>query len=77
MHGLKSAILAIFHKSANWLDWPCPVSAALQTRPQDLFSPLYVNIHSFFLNMKPLSGVAPGRLVIWSFRSRSKQCDKD
>ena len=30
MHGLKSAILAIFQKSADWLDWPCPVSAALQ-----------------------------------------------
>ena len=27
MHGLKSAILAIFQKLA---DWPCPVSAALQ-----------------------------------------------
>ena len=24
IHGLKSAILAIFQKSANWLDWPCP-----------------------------------------------------
>jgi hypothetical protein len=30
MHGLKSAILAIFQKSADWLDWPCPVSAALK-----------------------------------------------
>ena len=29
MHGLKRAILAIFQKSADWLDWPCPVSAAL------------------------------------------------
>ena len=27
MHGLKSAIFAIFHKSADWLDWPCPVIA--------------------------------------------------
>ena len=26
MHGLKSAILAIFQKSADWLDWPCPSS---------------------------------------------------
>jgi hypothetical protein len=27
MHGLKSAILAIFQKG---LGWPCPVSAALK-----------------------------------------------
>ena len=32
MHGLKSAILAFFQKSADWLDWPCPVSAALHFR---------------------------------------------
>jgi hypothetical protein len=24
MHVLKSAILAIFQKVADWLDWPCP-----------------------------------------------------
>ena len=48
MHGLKSAILAIFQKSANWLDWPCPVSAALQNRSQDLFSLLYFDFHLFF-----------------------------
>jgi hypothetical protein len=29
MHGLKSTILAIFQKSADWLDWVCPVSAPL------------------------------------------------
>ena len=28
MHWLKCAILAIFPKLANWLDWPYPVSAA-------------------------------------------------
>ena len=33
MHGLKSAILAIFQKWADWLDWPCPVSGALHFRP--------------------------------------------
>ena len=33
MHSLKSAILAIFQKLADWLDWPCPVSAALHFRP--------------------------------------------
>ena len=47
MHGLKSGILAIFQKSANWLDWPCPVSAALQNRPQDLFFLYYIFIYSF------------------------------
>ena len=25
MNGLESAILAIFQKSAEWLDWPCPL----------------------------------------------------
>jgi hypothetical protein len=48
MHGLKKAILAIFQKSANWLDWPCPVGAALQNRPQDILSFFYFNFHSFF-----------------------------
>ena len=49
---------SIFHKSANWLDWPCPVSAVLQNRPHDLF------FSFIFLNMKPLSEVAPILLVI-------------
>ena len=48
MHGLKSAILAIFQKSADWLDWPCPVSAALQNGSQDFFSLLYFNFNLFF-----------------------------
>ena len=30
MHELKSAILDIFQKLADWLDWPCPVGAALK-----------------------------------------------
>ena len=32
MRGLKSAILAIFHKWANWLDWPSPVGAKIKIR---------------------------------------------
>ena len=44
MHGLKSAILAIFQKSADWLDWPCPVSPAFQNGSRDLFSCLYKTI---------------------------------
>ena len=27
MHGLKSAILAVSQKLADWLDWPCPVKS--------------------------------------------------
>ena len=63
MHWLKSAILAIFQKSADWLDWPCPVSAALQNGSQDIFFLFYIYIY-FFLNMKPLSEVVPGLLDI-------------
>jgi hypothetical protein len=48
----------------DWLDWPCPVSAVFHNHPQDLFSLLYFNLHLFFLNMKPLSEVVPGFLVI-------------
>ena len=48
MHGLKSAILTIFQKSTDWLDWPCPVSAALQNSSKDFFPLLY--LYLFFLN---------------------------
>ena len=48
MHEFQSAILAIFQKSANWLDWPCPVSAALQNRPQDFFSLKHLHFNLFF-----------------------------
>jgi hypothetical protein len=37
MHGLKSEILAVCQKSADWLDWPCPVSAALHFYSLDFF----------------------------------------
>jgi hypothetical protein len=46
MHGLKSAILAFFQKSADWMDWPSPVSTALQNSSQDFFSHLI--FHLFF-----------------------------
>ena len=39
MHRLKSAIFAIFQKSTDWLDWPCPVSAALH-----FCSPIFFSI---------------------------------
>ena len=64
MHGLKSAILAIFQKLADWLDWPCPVSAALQNDSQDFFFSLIFKFSYIFLNMKTLSEVAPGLLFI-------------
>ena len=67
MHGSKSAILTIFQKSANWLS---PVSAAIQNGSQDFFSLLYLNSYLFiFLNMKPLSEVVPGLLVIQSHQA--------
>ena len=72
MHGLKSAILTIFQKSAKWLDWPCPVSVqALQNCPQDLFSLLFFTFHLFFWIWNHYQKL---RLVFWSFRSRFKQC---
>ena len=47
MHRLKSDILAIFQKLADWLDWPCPVSAAHQNR---IFYLLYMYFN-FYLNL--------------------------
>ena len=55
MHGLKSAILALFQ--------PCPASAALQSGSQ-IFCLLYLNFYLSFFNMKPLSEVGPGLLVV-------------
>ena len=48
MHGLKSAILAISQKLPDWLDWLCPISAALHFCPE----------------LKLTSEVTPGLLVI-------------
>ena len=72
IYGLKNDNFGKFYqKSADWLDWQCPVSAALQNHPQDfVFSVIFLFI---FLSMKPLYEVLPGPL---SFRSRSKQCVK-
>ena len=61
MHWSKSAILTIFHKLADWLDWPCPVSAALKNGSL-IFFLFYIFID--FLNIKPLSEVLPRLLVI-------------
>ena len=66
MHGSKSAILENFQKSANWLDWPCPVSAALQNGSQDFFL-FYILIYIYIFKYESinlLSEVAPGLLVI-------------
>ena len=64
MHGLKSAILAILPEISDWLDWPCPVSAALQNRPQDFFFSFIFKFAFIFSNIKPLPEVPPGFLVI-------------
>ena len=69
MHGLKSAILALLQKSANRLDWPCPVSTALHFARRTFF---------YFLPQCSLifkyETIVRRRAVVWSFRSRSKQC---
>jgi hypothetical protein len=62
MHGLKSAILAIFQKSADWLDCPCPVSAALQNGSQDFFFLFYIK--NFIYTFKYETIV---RSNVWSF----------
>ena len=36
IQGLQSAILAFFLKSADGLNWPCLVSAALKKPPMEL-----------------------------------------
>ena len=58
-HGLKSAILAIFQRSADWLDWPCPVNAALNFHSQDFF---YILI--YFLKYETIVERSARRLVI-------------
>jgi hypothetical protein len=56
MHGLKSAIWAIFQKSAD--------SAALQNSLWDCFLSFLFYFFIYFSNFKPLSEVAPGLVVI-------------
>ena len=36
-----------YQKLADWLDWPCPVSAALQNGSHDFFFLFYIFIYSF------------------------------
>ena len=69
MHRLKSAILAILQKSADWLDWPALLVQPSKTAHRFFFL-FYIFILFIFLNMETLSDVVPGLL---SFRSRSKQ----
>ena len=61
MHGLRSATLAIFQKSSDWLDWRCPVSAALQNRLQDLLL-FSILISIYFFNYETIV-----RISVWSF----------
>ena len=48
MQRLKSAILAIFQKSADWLEWPCPVIPALHCCSQDFYFYFYLNLYIIF-----------------------------
>ena len=65
MHGLKSPVLTIFQKSADWLDWPCPVAAALQNGSQDFFSLLYLYSNLNFIVFFQYETIV--RSSAWSF----------
>ena len=52
MRELKSAIRAIFQKSADWQNWPFPVSAALKNVSLKFF---FFFIHIFILFLFSLS----------------------
>ena len=69
----------LYPKLADWVDWSCPVSAALQNGPQDFF---YLFSLLIFIYFKPLSEVVSRLLVIqiqiqavWNtyFESRKKE----
>ena len=62
MHGLKSSILAIFQKLADWLDWTCPVSAALQNSSKVFFFHFYILILIYFFEYETIV-----RSRAWSF----------
>ena len=68
MHGLKSAILAIFQKLPGW---PCPVIATLRngSLKKDDLCILII----FFFNMKPLSETVPRLCVI---QVQIQQCER-
>ena len=61
MHGLKSAILAIFQKLADWLDRPCPSIATLKNGSMIFFLFSLLIFIEFF---KYETVVAPCLLVI-------------
>jgi hypothetical protein len=51
---LKNAISAIFQKSADWPDWPCPVSAALQNASHDFFFSFIFKFSIIFLKYETI-----------------------
>ena len=57
MHGLKSAILAIFQKSPDWLHWPYPVIAALKNGSLKKNS-LYILILIYFFRYETIENHA-------------------
>ena len=40
----------IFHKLADWLDWPCPVGAALHFRPQKMTGNGCISFYQLSMN---------------------------
>ena len=48
MHGLKSAILAIFQKSADWLDWSALLVQPSISPHRTFFSIFHLNFHLSF-----------------------------
>ena len=46
--------MAVFQKSAYWLDWPCPVRAALQNCPQDFLILIYILMFIYFFEYETI-----------------------
>ena len=43
-----------YQKLADWLDWPCPVIAALQNGPQDFLFLFYISIFIYFFKYETI-----------------------
>ena len=72
MQGLKSTILANFPEIADWLDWPCPISAALHYASIENDRKWLYQILPITYESKWPAELMPGLML---FRSGSKQCD--
>jgi hypothetical protein len=71
MQGLESAILTIFHKSADGLNWPCPVSSSpLKTLSGIEFFLFWVSMNPYNTWMAELEVAS-----FLSIRSVYRQCE--